>query len=135
MNVVSNTMDLTTLQNWLWPVASSIRGEVDAARYKDCILPLIFCKRIADVFDDELARVGKALSVDPATAGGFVAADRSLVRFYLPADARWQTIRGRTAGLGEHMTDLFLCRNLIPVTAKKEGFEATGKYGRWVIPH
>ena len=98
-------MDLTTLQNWLWRAASSIRGEVDAARYKDYILPLIFYKRIDDVFDDELARVGKALGVDPATAGGFVEADRSLVRFYLPAEARWSTIRGRTAGLGERITD------------------------------
>lgn len=77
-------MDVTTLQNWLWRAASSIRGEVDAARYKDYLLPLIFYKRIDDVFDDELARVGKALGVDPATAGGFVDADRSLVRFYLP---------------------------------------------------
>ncbi len=28
-------MDLNTLQNWLWRAACSIRGEVDAARYKD----------------------------------------------------------------------------------------------------
>ena len=34
-------MDLNTLQNWLWKAACSIRGEVDAARYKDYILPLL----------------------------------------------------------------------------------------------
>ena len=98
-------MDLNTLQNWLWRAASSIRGEVDAARYKDYILPLVFYKRMDDVYADELARVAKTLEVDAATATGFVEADRSLVRFYLPAEARWATIRGKAAGLGEKVTD------------------------------
>ncbi|HRA64835.1 MAG TPA: type I restriction-modification system subunit M N-terminal domain-containing protein, partial [Caldilinea sp.] len=57
-------MDLNTLQNWLWRAASSIRGEVDAARYKDYILPLVFYKRMDDVYADELARVAKTLEVD-----------------------------------------------------------------------
>jgi type I restriction enzyme M protein len=47
-------MDLSTLQNWLWRAACSIRGEVDAARYKDYILPLVFYKRLDDVYEDEL---------------------------------------------------------------------------------
>jgi type I restriction enzyme M protein len=97
-------MELNTLQSWLWRAASSIRGEVDAARYKDYILPLIFYKRIDDVFSDELERVRKSLDVDAAMAGALVDADRSLVRFYLPAEARWQTIRGMAAGLGERIT-------------------------------
>lgn len=75
-------MDLNTLQNWLWRAASSIRGEADAARYKDYILPLVFYKRMDDVYADELARVAKTLEVDAATATGFVEADRSLVRFF-----------------------------------------------------
>jgi type I restriction enzyme M protein len=98
-------MELNTLSTWLWRAASSIRGEVDAARYKDYILPLIFYKRIDDVFSDELARVGKSLGLDEATTIAFTDADRGLVRFYLPATARWQTIRGMAAGLGERITD------------------------------
>ena len=74
-------------------------------RYKDYILPLIFYKRIDDVFSDELERVGKALALDAALAGALVDTDRNLVRFYLPAEARWQTIRGLVAGLGERITD------------------------------
>ena len=98
-------MDLNTLQTWLWRAASSIRGEVDAARYKDYILPLVFYKRIDDVFVDELARVANTLDVDAGTAELFVEADRSLVRFFLPSDARWRTIRGKVAALGETITD------------------------------
>ena len=107
-------MELNTLQSRLWRAAPSIRGEVDAARGKDYILPLIFYKRIDDVFSDELARVGKALAVDAATAGALVDADRNLVRFYLPAEARWQPIRGLAAGLGERITD-----NLRAITREK----------------
>jgi hypothetical protein len=37
----------------------SIRGAKDAAKYKEFILPLIFTKRLRDVFDDELNRIAK----------------------------------------------------------------------------
>ena len=37
--------------------ACSIRGAKDAPKYKDYILPLIFAKRLCDVFDDELNRI------------------------------------------------------------------------------
>ncbi len=51
-------MDLNTLQNWLWRAACSIRGEVDAARYKDYILPLVFYKRLDDVYDRRDGQAG-----------------------------------------------------------------------------
>jgi type I restriction enzyme M protein len=54
-------MELSTLENWLWKEACSIRGEVDAARYKDYILPLVFYKRLDDVYADELDRVADSL--------------------------------------------------------------------------
>lgn len=54
-------MELSTLENWLWKAACSIRGEIDAARYKDYILPLIFYKRLDDVYADELNRVAQHL--------------------------------------------------------------------------
>jgi type I restriction enzyme M protein len=36
------SMDITTLENWLWEAACSIRGPLDAPKYKDYILPLLF---------------------------------------------------------------------------------------------
>ena len=53
-----NTLDITTLESWLWEAACIIRGPVDAPKFKDYILPLIFLKRLSDVFDDEIARLG-----------------------------------------------------------------------------
>jgi len=39
-------LDIGTLENWLWEAASAIRGAVEANKYKDYILPLIFLTQI-----------------------------------------------------------------------------------------
>ncbi len=41
----------------LWDAACSIRGEKDAAKFKDYLLPLLFLKRLSDVFNDEIQRL------------------------------------------------------------------------------
>jgi type I restriction enzyme M protein len=42
-------LDIKTLEGWLWDAACKIRGPIDAPKYKDYILPLIFLKRLSDV--------------------------------------------------------------------------------------
>ncbi len=46
-------LDISTLETWLLDAANTIRGASDAPKFKDFILPLIFYKRLSDVFDDE----------------------------------------------------------------------------------
>ncbi|MGQ9511091.1 MAG: type I restriction-modification system subunit M N-terminal domain-containing protein, partial [Thermaceae bacterium] len=41
-------LTLPTLETWLWDAACAIRGPVDAPKFKDYILPLIFLKRLSD---------------------------------------------------------------------------------------
>src|SRR3989441_10132012 len=48
-----------SLESWIWDATCSIRGAKDAPKYKEFILPLIFAKRLCDVFDDELNRIAK----------------------------------------------------------------------------
>ena len=48
-------LDVSQLESWLWDAACIIRGAMDAPKFKDFILPLIFYKRLSDVFDDEFA--------------------------------------------------------------------------------
>jgi hypothetical protein len=50
-----------SLESWIWDAACSIRGAKDAPKYKDFILPLIFTKRLCDVFNDELLGMPKDL--------------------------------------------------------------------------
>jgi len=52
-------VDIKTIENWLWEAACKIRGSIDAAKYKDYILPLIFLKRLSDVFEDEINRLSE----------------------------------------------------------------------------
>ena len=50
-----------SLESWIWDAACSIRGAQDAPEYKDFILPLIFVKRLCDVFDDEINCIAEGL--------------------------------------------------------------------------
>ena len=55
-------LDIKTLETWLWNAACSIRGSVDAPKFKDYILPLVFVKRLSDVFEKEADVTGKLLN-------------------------------------------------------------------------
>lgn len=82
------------MEQMLWDAACSIRGEKDAAKFKDYLLPLLFLKRLSDVFDDEIRRLAEEYG-DRATALEIAESDHSLLRFYLPPEARWAVISGR----------------------------------------
>lgn len=83
-----------SMEQMLWDAACSIRGEKDAAKFKDYLLPLLFLKRLSDVFDDEIDRLAEEYG-DRATALEIAEADHALLRFYLPPVARWGVITGR----------------------------------------
>ena len=106
------------MEQMLWDAACSIRGEKDAAKFKDYLLPLLFLKRLSDVFDDEIDRLAEEYG-DRETALEIAEGDHSLLRFYLPAEARWGVIAGRESlsrpvdaggnamaprDIGEHLT-------------------------------
>jgi len=58
-------LDVPALESWLWDAACVIRGPLDAPKFKDYILPLIFLKRLSDVFDDEIAAWSQKMKVQP----------------------------------------------------------------------
>jgi type I restriction enzyme M protein len=98
-----------SLESWIWDAACSIRGAQEAPKFKDFILPLIFTKRLCDVFDDELNRIAKEVGTR-AKAFKLVEKDHKLVRFYLPLkpqdpdEAVWTIIRKLTGKIGESLT-------------------------------
>jgi len=97
-------LDIKTLETWLWNAACSIRGAVDAPKFKDYILPLVFVKRLSDVFEDEIKRLSEEFG-DGETALEIVSKDHNLVRFFIPKQAAWQQIRKQTTKIGEKLTD------------------------------
>ncbi|WP_460035821.1 type I restriction-modification system subunit M, partial [Methylothermus subterraneus] len=102
-------MDIQTLETWLWDAACVIRGPLDAPKFKDYILPLVFLKRLSDVFEDELARraaqFGSEETVHTLLEQERARGPVSLVRFYIPEEARWESIRRQRADLGQFLTD------------------------------
>lgn len=90
----SNILSTKSMEQLLWDAACKIRGEKDAPKFKDYILPLLFVKRLSDVFDDEVLRLIERFG-DKETALTVLEADHSLVRFYLPPNARWAVVSGR----------------------------------------
>lgn len=98
-----------SLESWIWDAACSIRGAKDAPKYKDFILPLIFAKRLCDVFDDELNRIAQEVG-SRAKAFQLVKHDKKLVRFFLPLepenpdDSVWSVIRTLSNKIGEQLT-------------------------------
>jgi type I restriction enzyme M protein len=98
-----------SLESWIWDAACSIRGAKDAPKYKEFILPLIFAKRLCDVFNDELNRIAKEVG-SRAKAFKLVKHDKKLVRFYLPLEPKnpddtvWSVIRTLSDKIGEQLT-------------------------------
>jgi type I restriction enzyme M protein len=97
-------LDVSTLETWLWDAACQIRGPLDAPKFKDYILPLIFLKRLSDVFEDEVTRLADEFG-DTTVAATLSDEDHALVRFYIPDAARWPVIARTVTGLGEHLAD------------------------------
>ena len=89
MTITQSTSDAKSLESWIWDAACSIRGAQDAPKYKDFILPLVFAKRLCDVFDDEIDRLAASYG-SREIAFAFVEKDANKdqkdrqVRFYLP---------------------------------------------------
>jgi len=114
----ADTPSTKPMEQMLWDAACSIRGEKDAAKFKDFLLPLLFLKRLSDVFEDEIDRLAENYG-DRNIALEIAEDDHDLLRFYLPPEARWPVINGRESyewprdekgnstrprDIGEHLT-------------------------------
>src|SRR2546429_2875907 len=73
---VPEHLDISALETWLWDAACAIRGATDAPKFKDFILPLVFYKRLSDVFDDEFSERAAEFG-DEATAREVIEADHA----------------------------------------------------------
>ena len=104
-------LDISTLETWLLDAANTIRGASDAPKFKDFILPLIFYKRLSDVFDDEFAEFGNeelAREIVEADHKDALQSGRNpIVRFYIPPEYHWNALRNHPADghLGEFVTE------------------------------
>jgi type I restriction enzyme M protein len=107
-----NGEKVKSMESWIWDAACSIRGAADAAKFKDYILPLIFIKRLCDVFDDEIDRIAEKVN-SRTKALQLVERDKSIVRFYIPIKPKdsekertWDVVRKLSDKIGQQLTDI-----------------------------
>jgi type I restriction enzyme M protein len=75
----------------LWATADKLRGNLDAAEYKNVVLGLIFLKYISDAFEEKHAALQKDKGADPEDRDEYLAENV----FWVPPEARWSYLQGR----------------------------------------
>ncbi len=86
---------LKELEAYLWGAANLLRGMIDAADFKQYIFPMLFYKRLCDVYDEEYDRVLKE------TNGSLEYAEfAENHRFQIPKDYHWREIQKETKDVG-----------------------------------
>lgn len=88
-------VQLTKLENHLWEAANILRGPIDAADFKTYIFPLLFYKRICDVYDEETELALAESSGDPDFADF-----PEFHRFHIPSGCHWKDVRSRSSDIG-----------------------------------
>jgi type I restriction enzyme M protein len=83
------------LEKYLWGAATALRGTIDAGDYKQYIFPLLFFKRISDVYDEEFA---DALAESDGDMEYAAFAENH--HFQIPEGAHWNDVRERTVNIG-----------------------------------
>lgn len=92
---MSTRITQSQLESYLWGAAVLLRGYIDAGDYKQFIFPLLFYKRLCDVFDEEVAAALAESGGDQAYA--HFAENH---RFQIPEDAHWKTVREASKNVG-----------------------------------
>lgn len=88
---------LEALESYLWGAAVLLRGSIDATSYKEYIFPLLFFKRVSDVWDEE-----HAASMDKF---GEDFPEDHVVR--IPDGAHWLDVRNVTENVGQALVAAF----------------------------
>ena len=91
-------MNQSQLENYLWGAAVILRGLVDAGDYKQFVFPLIFFKRLSDVWDEDHAAALAESKGDRAYATA-TANDR----FVIPDRAHWKDVRAAAKDVGKKL--------------------------------
>ena len=84
------------LESYLWGAATLLRGTIDAGDYKQFIFPLLFYKRLCDVFDEETQAALRESRGDKDFA-----AYPENHRFQIPSEAHWRNVRQAAKNVGK----------------------------------
>src|SRR5260221_3555468 len=88
--------ELARLESHLWEAANILRGPVDAADFKTYVFPMLFFKRISDVYDEEYR-----MALDESGGDEEYARLPQNYRFQVPETCHWRDVRAVTSNVGQ----------------------------------
>ncbi len=100
--LIDQRITLDELKAFLWGAATLLRGQIDAAGYKEYIFPLLFFKRISDVYDEQYNGFVAEGDVEYANAQVQDLAIR------IPDGAHWYDVRQVTENVGQRLVQAFI---------------------------
>ena len=89
--VNNEEISLSELKQYLWGAANILRGPIDKADFKSYIFPLLFFKRISDVYDEEYA-----VALSESGGDEEYANFPEQHKFSIPEEAHWKDVREKT---------------------------------------
>lgn len=89
------------LESHLWKAATLLRGLVDASDYKQYIFPLLFFKRLSDVWDGDFSQ-----AYEETSDKGYATATAN-DRFTIPTGVHWEDVRNASYDVGRALLDAF----------------------------
>lgn len=94
---------LLQLEAHLWEAAHIITGPIDASDYKTYIFPILFFKRISDVYDEEFAEAMEQYAGDEDIASAL-----EQHRIEIPQGCHWRDVIATTKDVGQVLKAAFL---------------------------
>jgi type I restriction enzyme M protein len=101
MTPAARRLSQQELESYLWGAANLLRGLIDAGDYKQYVFPLLFFKRLSDVWDEEFGIAFGETGDD--TYSRSTANDR----FTIPEGAHWSDVRGASRDVGRALLGAF----------------------------
>lgn len=97
-----NKISQSELETYLWDSAVLLRTSIDAGAYKQYIFPLLFFKRICDVYDEECANILEEFDGDEEALTW-----EENHSFMVPEGAHWKDVRSVSADVGKAIVAAF----------------------------
>ena len=99
---MSERIAIDELESYLWSSAVLLRTHIDAGSYKQYIFPLLFFKRICDVYDEECEQILRDYDGDEDALSW-----EENHRFNVPKGSHWRDVREVAENVGKAIVDAF----------------------------